>query len=221
MSWRVLGLLFGWKLRPSQPSELICDVMYSEWGAINPPLVIARSVRRLRSQRAVSAQRQRVFRPGCLLIYSPIPGSVEAWGPVLESIAALGVSQIAVKPHPRFDLAPLMSLASAETLGISFEVLSGEKPAEFYIENFRWDVVVGMYSSALYYAHANFPNDLVLAGCSILSRTLRGAHRAEAERLEDEFLREVGSRIAGPPIRLLGEDCRGRWGSAAPTSPRP
>jgi hypothetical protein len=209
-SWRVFELLFAWKLPPDHASELVCDVMYSEWGNIHPPRVTARSVVRLRRQNALSVHSERAFKPGCLLIYSPIPGSAGAWEPVLESIAALGVHQIAIKPHPRYDLAPLVSLASTSSLGLSFEILPGENSAEFYIENFRWEVVVGMYSSALYYAHVNFPDDLVLTGCSVLSRTLSGPHRKEAARLEDEFLKEVGSRIAGPPSLLLGEGSGGR-----------
>ncbi len=202
---RVVRLSVFGARRPAQRSDFTCDVLYSSWGEIvlPPPHVTARRLVVVRGDLRPSDRRRRSAREGCLLLCSPIPSPETAWPAVIAAIARRGVRHLAIKPHPAHNVDSLLSAVERSQILVSYEVLPSSVPAEQLLDAFRWDLVVGIYSTSLYYAAVNFPRDNVLTGCELIISAVPTRCRPEAEVRARQFLEEVGSHMPGPPIGRL------------------
>jgi hypothetical protein len=196
-------LVLGRRSAKSQP-DLTCDLLLSSWGEFtSPPHVTAGERRDVRGRVTLKSGRRRLSREGCLLLVSPIVSPERCWPAILRAIGGLGARRLAIKGHPGYELGPLVDAVANSEYSDSHEVLPSEIPAEHFLEAFRWDFVVGVYSTALLFSRANFPDDSVWTACRLIVDTAEEPHRPEATRASDEFLDSVRSLMAGPTIAVL------------------
>ena len=121
----------------------------------------------------------------------------------MERLRDLGVRNLAIKPHPGYDVSVLVDVASSPEFGMNLELLASDVGAESYIDRFRWDLIVGVYSTVLFYAKAHYPADRVLTACRVVEASVPEPFRSSAARSSRQFLEEIAPRIPGGAPGLL------------------
>ncbi|WP_277209694.1 polysialyltransferase family glycosyltransferase [Isoptericola croceus] len=92
---------------------------------------------------------------------------------MVERAAERGIRHVVFKPHPSAPPVMVETMAgAARDLGVSFQVLEDDRPAEVSIRELRPDLVVGCFSTALVTAHSIYQVPVLAVGTSTVLRRL-------------------------------------------------